>query len=75
MSPLDRAEAAGDTLALLFGGEVEMVAESDRVAADLQIVKGGWRVMLDGRYVAHVSATGGIRILVDAKDLIARRAA
>lgn len=78
MSPLDRASAIADTYAGLVRCEPEIVAERDRVNAEMEIVRGGWHILIDGVLVHHVDADGKATVYTDLEELreiVARRAA
>ena len=78
MTPGERADGVAETYAQAFECDAEAVAEHDRVAANLEIVRGGWQIMIGGRCVAVVGDDGTQMAMLTAsaiKEIVARRAA
>ena len=77
MTPGERASVVAETYTQAFECDAVAVAEHDRVAADLTVVSGGWRIMIGGYCVAVVGDDGVQRAILNAETIkgIARRAA
>lgn len=74
MSPAEKASALAETFSQILGVDASAVPESDRVTADLSVIRGGWKIVVGKQTVARVDDDGEIRAMT-LESLNALRAA